>query len=129
MYLLLPAETNNESMRINWTWVNSCISVVELLKNNTLFSSEHCNDDRVGLLPCQTESYDTGCEGLNVIRFANCCIDATNIKFMTVLAAHTGRLYTVFDVVSNTCANSSFEGNTDCITSKYTSYSDYFNKK
>nr|POF01599.1 endoribonuclease dicer like 3 [Quercus suber] len=48
---------------------------------------------------------------------------------MIVLAIHTGKTYSLVEVVNNTSAESPFDGNTDNASSKYMTFSEYFNKK
>ncbi|KAM4077934.1 hypothetical protein ACJW30_12G177800 [Castanea mollissima] len=113
MYLLLPLETLNtsihENLRINWTGINSAASVVEFLKKNSFLGSQHCN------------------------------VNVNDLKDMVVLAIHTGRIYSIIEVVSNSSANSHFVGDTSAETSfeqmpngvlsDYNTFTDYFHKK
>ncbi|KAL4597279.1 hypothetical protein ACB092_12G222500 [Castanea dentata] len=113
MYLLLPLETLNtsihENLRINWTGINSAASVVEFLKKNSFLGSHHYN------------------------------VNVNDLKDMVVLAIHTGRIYSIIEVVSNSSANSHFVGDTSAETSfeqmpngvlsDYNTFTDYFHKK
>ena len=56
-------------------------------------------------------------------------VDINNLKGMIVLAIHTGKIYSVVEVVNTTFAESPFDGNTDNSSSKYMTFSEYFNKK
>lgn len=133
LYLLLPLEPLNEasdkSWRINWGGINTCVPVVELLKNS-LSGSQHCNDERENVSPCRTEPFESKCMGDDdMVHFANCSLDISNLKERVVLAIHTGKIYSIVEVVSNTSAESPFDGNTNDVPAKYTSFTEYFNKK
>lgn len=121
MYLLLPLEDSNDSShlscRINWTGITSCISLVELLKNNSLLGSEQCNHNGGNLLPA------------NMVSFANSSIHVANLRDTVVLAIHTGRFYSVVEAVSNSSAESSFDGNIDAAPVQYVTFNEYFHKK
>ncbi|XP_050268142.1 endoribonuclease Dicer homolog 3a isoform X1 [Quercus robur] len=128
MYLLLPLETLNtsspEPCQINWIGINSCISAVEIMRKSSLLGAEHCNGETGNLSPYRNGSCST-----NVIHFAYSMVDTNNLKDMVVLAIHTGKIYSVVEVVNNTSAESPFDGNTDNASSKYMTFSEYFNKK
>uniref|UniRef100_A0A2N9FHP3 Uncharacterized protein n=1 Tax=Fagus sylvatica TaxID=28930 RepID=A0A2N9FHP3_FAGSY len=74
--------------------------------------------------PCTTSSYNA-----NVILFSNSLTDINNLKGMVVLAIHTGKIYSVVEVVNNSSAESPFDGNTDTASSGYMTFAEYFNKK
>lgn len=128
MYLLLPLEKMNtsspEPCRINWIGINSCISAVEIMKKSSLLGAEHCNGETGKSSPCTTSSYNA-----NVIFFSNSLTDINNLKGMVVLAIHTGKIYSVVEVVNNSSAESPFDGNTDTASSGYMTFAEYFNKK
>lgn len=128
MYLLLPLEKMNtsspEPCRINWIGINSCISAVEIMKKSSLLGAEHCNGETGKSSPCTTSSYNA-----NVILFSNSLTDINNLKGMVVLAIHTGKIYSVVEVVNNSSAESPFDGNTDTASSGYMTFAEYFNKK
>ncbi|OAY54204.1 endoribonuclease Dicer homolog 3 isoform X4 [Manihot esculenta] len=131
MYLLLPLETfsasNDESWKINWTGVDACTYVVEFLKNSFL-DAEHCSGESRSS-SCRVGSSVTECSSLNTIHFANISVDADKLKDMVVLAIHTGKIYSVVELVSNTSADSPFEQNAGDASPSYSSYADYFNQK
>ena len=143
LYLLLPLETLNtsihENLRINWTGINSAASVVEFLKKNSFLGSQHCNGNRENSSPCRINLSQTKCKDANIINFANCSVNINNLKDMVVLAIHTGRIYSIIEVVSNSSANSHFVGDTSAETSfeqmpngvlsDYNTFIDYFHKK
>lgn len=143
MYLLLPLETLNtsihENFRINWTGINSAATVVEFLKKNSFLGSQHCNGNRENSSPCRINLSQTKCKDANIINFANCSVNVNDLKDMVVLAIHTGRIYSIIEVVSNSSANSHFVGDTSAeisfeqmpneVLSDYNTFIDYFHKK
>ncbi|KAM6559383.1 hypothetical protein CsatA_028622 [Cannabis sativa] len=126
-YLLLPLESSNgasnESWRISWQEMDSCVSVVELLMKKSL--PDNGESDNVS--PCKTESLESMCD--NIIHFANGSVDTSNLEERVVLAIHTGKLYSIVELESGTSAESPFEVNGDDVSSPFTSYTEYFNKK
>ncbi|KAL7196180.1 hypothetical protein ACSBR1_036234 [Camellia fascicularis] len=133
MYLLLPLESSNvssdEPWRINWMGINSCVSVVEFLKENAWLSAEQSSGDRGNSSVHGMNSIESECKATNVIHLANKLIDTKNLRQMVVLAIHTGRIYSVLHAVDNTSAESPFDGNSDAIPSSYSSFAEYFSKK
>ncbi|KAH7574472.1 hypothetical protein JRO89_XS03G0300500 [Xanthoceras sorbifolium] len=133
MYLLLPIETLNsssqESWRINWKGLDACASVVEFLKKNSFLSLKRCNGYEGNPSPGWTSSSERNCKDTDSIHFANCSIEANNLKDKVVLAIHTGRIYSTVKVVRDKSAKSPFDGNDDPASSGYTSFADYFCKK
>ncbi|KAL5559568.1 hypothetical protein UlMin_035779 [Ulmus minor] len=129
MYLLLPLESlndsSNESWRVDWKGIDSCISVVEFLKNNSFRGSKDCNGNNGTL---RTLSSEIECNGANIIHFANSSLDRSNLTDMTVLAIHSGKIYTVVEVSSNS-SDSTFDGYNDNVPSEFTTFTEYFNKK
>ncbi|XP_015572953.2 endoribonuclease Dicer homolog 3 [Ricinus communis] len=126
MYLLLPLEafsaSSDESWKINWRGVNGCSNVVEFLKKNCFLGAEHYNGERV-------RSSVTECSGGNAVHFANISVDVERVKDMVVLAIHTGKIYSVVEVVGDASAESPFEQNVGGAPSKFSTFSEYFNKK
>lgn len=131
MYLLLPLDplsiSSNEHWKIDWKAVDACSSVVEFLKNSFLRS--HCNGHAGNPVPHNVESSIAECNAAKKIRFANDLIDIEALKNMVVLAIHTGRIYSIVEVVSNSSAESAFEENADKVPSDFSSYAEYFNKR
>ncbi|KAL6213497.1 hypothetical protein ACLB2K_012944 [Fragaria x ananassa] len=118
MYLVLPLEKLNQSWGINWSGINSCVSAVEFLKQNVLLGAQHCNGDTRKSLP------STSCSsGSGIFHLADFSVDEKNLKDMVVVAIHNGNVYSVFEVLSDTSAESPFE------SSRYSSYADYFHKR
>lgn len=133
MYLLLPLEilgiSGMESWRINWTGINACAAVVESLKENSYLGANHSNGYEGNLSPHRTDSSQKECNIEDIIHFANCSVDAKDLKNRVVLAIHTGRIYSTVEVVRNTSAESPFDGTADGAPSVYTTFTDYFRKK
>ncbi|XP_044463559.1 endoribonuclease Dicer homolog 3-like [Mangifera indica] len=133
MYLLLPLEilgiSGMESWRINWTGINACAAVVESLKENSYLGANHSNGYEGNLSPHRTDSSQKECNIEDIIHFANCSVDAKDLKNRVVLAIHTGRIYSTVEVVCNTSAESPFDGTADGAPSVYTTFTDYFRKK
>lgn len=133
MYLLLPIESSNipsdESWRINWPGINSCASVVEFLEKRSQLSTGNMNDDTGNPSPCSTGLVETECKSISTVHLANNSVHVNNLKNMVVLAIHTGRIYSILDVVIDTSAESPFDGSADVNSSNYTTFAEYFNNK
>lgn len=129
MYLLLPVDLTDASShnlwKIHWRAVDSCVSVVEFLKKNSSLDTE----SNCGALPSRNNSAETGSKAASLIHFANCVLDVHSLKDLVVLAIHTGKMYSIVEVVSNTSAESTFDGNSDRAQSDYINFADYFKKK
>ncbi|TKY74839.1 Endoribonuclease Dicer-like 3a [Spatholobus suberectus] len=132
LYLLLPLENLNDicegSLQINWRGINSCASAIEFLRRNFSLVTGDCNDNNIITSIHDASSSEMECEGPNKIHFANCVVDADNVKDTVVLAIHTGKIYCIIEIDSNLSAESPFDGNNEkskeCIT-----FSDYFSKR
>lgn len=132
MYLLLPIETLNnegETWRINWRAVSSCVGVVEFLKRISLISSDqYCHKQN---LSNGNGSSDMEQKNSSIVHLANCLVDIDDLKDMVVLAIHTGKFYSVVEVVTTASAESpfSYTGSDVSVSSDYSTYVEYFNKK
>ncbi|RDX82989.1 Endoribonuclease Dicer-like 3a, partial [Mucuna pruriens] len=132
LYLLLPLEKLNDicegSLQINWCGINSCAAAIEFLRRKISMVTGDFDDSGPITTPHNTSSSEMECEGTNKIHFANCVVDADNIKDMVVLAIHTGKIYCIIEMDSNLSAESPFDGynekSKECIT-----FSDYFSKR
>lgn len=128
MFLLLPLEFANnpsqEPWQIDWAGIGSCVSEVEFLKKNAWLSAEQSGNVIESLKNNGEIGSDLDCEGN--IRFANRSVPIGNTKDMVVMSVHTGRFYTVLEVLVDTSAECSFEGDCD---GAYSSFSDYFQKR
>ncbi|KAI9112330.1 hypothetical protein K1719_016853 [Acacia pycnantha] len=76
-------------------------------------------------------SFDMEQKSLKTVHFANCLVNIDDLKDMVVLAIHTGKFYSVVEVVANTSAECpfSYTGSDVSVSSEYSSYIEYFNKK
>ncbi|XP_010261807.1 PREDICTED: endoribonuclease Dicer homolog 3a isoform X2 [Nelumbo nucifera] len=130
MYLLLPLDSsgipNDESLRINWRGVDSCVSIVEFLKENSLLSADSCLVSKGN--SCSTNSFETEYKVSEVIHLANSNVNLYNLKDMVVLAIHTGRIYSVIKVMIDMSADSCFDSS-NAMPPKYATFREYFNKK
>ncbi|KAG6677776.1 endoribonuclease Dicer homolog 3a isoform X1 [Carya illinoinensis] len=131
MYLLLPLENTSspEPYRINWMGINSCVSAVEILKKGALLGTERFNGETGNSAPCIDGFLETKCNSADFIHLADNLVDINNLKDIVVLAIHTGKIYSVVKIMSNTSAESPFDGSTDTAPSEYTSFAEYFDKK
>ncbi|KAK9273818.1 hypothetical protein L1049_018629 [Liquidambar formosana] len=131
MYLVLPLESSsiskNESWSPNWAGINSCATLVEFLKKNSRLSNEHSNGGNSS--PCKADSVGTESISTNMIHLANKSVSMENLREMVVLATHTGRIYSILDVLIDTSAESPFDGNADHVPSSYNTFANYFEKK
>ncbi|VVB04858.1 unnamed protein product [Arabis nemorensis] len=128
MFLLLPIESNIlvSSVTIDWSAINFCASVVEFLKKNALLEfrvsdGNHCNTSLGQEVLLKDEKDD-----MNLIHFANGSSDKNSLEEVVVVAIHTGKIYSIVDVVKDSSAMSPFA---DDASSEYASYAEYFNKK
>lgn len=126
MYLLLPLEDSSSELRINWPAITACTFPVEFLHKNSMLGT-----DGVGGSPSynHSDSSMTKCEETNVIHFANSSVDVNNLSNLVVLAIHTGKIYSIIELVRNTSADSSFNETVDIVSSEFATFSDYFQKK
>ena len=127
MYLLLPVDTLDTS-KVNWRGISSSVNVVEFLKKQYSTHSKCFNGDHSELPLSTTGSSMTESKAANHIHFANSSIDADNLQDMLVLAIHTGRIYSIIEVVRGKSAESSLEENIDDSSSTY-SYAQHFKTK
>ncbi|GAB2276325.1 Belongs to the helicase [Dionaea muscipula] len=131
LYLILPLEPssscNSESWSINWKGIDSCMAAIEFLKKSAWLSVENQVNTKKSI-PCANVSQHSEFTETDVIYLANKSSTVEDLKETVVMAIHTGRMYTVSDVLVDSSAGSPFDGNADkkC---NYTSFSDYFYKK
>lgn len=131
MYLLLPLEfaknPSQEPWKIDWVGIDSCVSEVEFLKINAWLSAEQSGNVIGGSKISGVIESDSN--RIDNIHFANRSVPITNTKDMVVMSVHTGRFYYVLEVLLDTSAESSFDGDSDEAPSNYSSFIDYFQKK
>lgn len=132
LYLLLPLEKLNGicegALQINWHGIDSCASAIEFLRRRYSLVTGDCDDNGIVKSPQDTSSVEMEYVGTNKIHFANCVLDADNIKNTLVLAIHTGKIYCIIDIDSNLFPESSFCGNNEK-SKEHVTYSDYFSKR
>ncbi|PIA59016.1 hypothetical protein AQUCO_00400102v1 [Aquilegia coerulea] len=118
MYLLLPLLPMplHESIKIDWKGINACASAVEFVKEHAIISEKRFYPRK-----CEESEYKSG----DIIKFANTCVPIHALKEMIVLAIHTGKIYSVLEVRIEMSAESSF----DEVSSGYSSFKEYFEKK
>ncbi|XP_026440926.1 endoribonuclease Dicer homolog 3a-like [Papaver somniferum] len=128
LYMLLPLEStvpSHESLRINWGEISASNSAVEFMKTHSV-EDNNCSSNS----NTDNSSFGTECKSSeDSINLADCSVDKNSVKDMVVLAIHTGKLYSVLEVMADKSSETSFDGNTDEAPSSYTSFRDYFSKK
>lgn len=119
MYLLLPLEDSanqrDNSWKINWSAIDSCVSAVEFMKKRYSEAESKAEMD--------SEKQSASAESDSKVHFANETSDINQLKDRVVLAIHTGRIYSVLKVPDNLTSDSPFEQISD------STYADYFKKK
>ncbi|KAG6599127.1 Endoribonuclease Dicer-like 3a, partial [Cucurbita argyrosperma subsp. sororia] len=133
MYLLLPVDSPDASSddiwKIHWRAIDSCVSVVEFLKKNSSLDAERNCGAISDSSPSRNCSAETESNAASLIHFANCVLDVHSLKDRVVLAIHTGKIYSIVEVVNNSSAESPFDGNSDKAPPDYITFADYFNKR
>ncbi|KAL7112075.1 hypothetical protein ACP275_05G130300 [Erythranthe tilingii] len=128
MYLLLPLESEDIPLKINWTGIESCVSAVEFLRINAVlnFQKPEITDGNSSPVASDPPIATKFSDDNNVIHLANISASVDSLKEMVVVAIHTGRIYSILDSVANTSSESPFEGDSD---TNYSSFADYYLKK
>ncbi|MCL7031503.1 hypothetical protein MKW94_015389 [Papaver nudicaule] len=128
LYMLLPLEStvpSHESLRINWGEISASNSAVEFMKTHSVEDNNSFSHSLTANSSSETECKNSE----DSIHLADCSVDRNSVKDMVVLAIHTGKLYSVLEVLVDKTAENSFDGSTDEAPSSYTSFRDYFSKK
>lgn len=131
MYLLLPINTSevqdDEPWKINWKAIDSCFSVVEFLKHYS--PGPHVNGEIVNasLNKCDVAA-DTEPDG-TILHFANGVFNKNSLRDTVVVAVHTGRIYSILEVLSEMSAESPFEESAGSKKPGFKTHADYFHKK
>ncbi|KAL6578542.1 Dicer dimerization domain [Orobanche minor] len=129
MYLLLPLDSEStageQASKIDWAGIESCVSVVEFLRKNAWLKLKkpEANDGSSLVHVIDPVVNKSNCR---VIHLANRSDPVDCLKEMVVVAIHTGRIYSILDIVENTSSKSPFEGDAD---TGYSSYDDYYHRK
>lgn len=128
MFLLLPVETKDiaSSATIYWSAINSCASIVEFLKKNSLLELRVSDGNQCNTSSGQEVLLDDKTEEMNLVHFANASSDKNSLEELVVIAIHTGKIYSIVEAVRDSSAMSPFEGDA---SSEYATYAEYFNKK
>lgn len=128
MYLLLPLESEDASseqaLRINWVGIDSSVSTIEFLKQNAWlnFHQPETVDNESSIHMCDSVGTEFN---RDVIHLADRSTTVEGLKEMVVVAIHTGRIYSIVDIVDGTSAFSPFEA----ADAGFSSYADYYHKK
>ncbi|XP_078439590.1 dicer-like 3 [Wolffia australiana] len=122
MYFLLPANTSfatsPENFIVDWKSVQACAHVIDFMNRRFLSKQKE-------ILPVSAEDPSVECKKVTCIRLADKSLPLNEHNNMVVLAIHTGKLYTVIDLLTEMSAESPF----DDPDAGYFSFSDYFHKK
>ncbi|VAH04530.1 unnamed protein product [Triticum turgidum subsp. durum] len=122
MYLLLPLRHSphiQQDLNIYWEAVESCTQAVEQLRNLYL------EDENIRANFIQHRSI----KEKDIIHLANKSLHFSSIKDSVVLSLHTGRIYSVLDLIYDTTAEDSFEEMYNGKASPFSSFMDYYREK
>lgn len=120
MYLLLPLRHSSDihcDLNIQWEVVESCSDAVEQLRNLYL-------ED--GNLNYEILNSNKRNKGEEIIHLANRSLHFSRVKDSVVLSLHTGRIYSVLDLIPGTTAGDSFD---EMYNGKTSSFVDYYHQK
>ncbi|CAL4933981.1 unnamed protein product [Urochloa decumbens] len=123
MYLLLPLRHSSHiqcDLNIQWEAVESCSDAVEHLRNLYL-------ED--GNLNYEILSQNKAKKGEEIVHMANRSLHFSRVKDSVVLSLHTGRIYSVLDLILDTTAGDSFDEMYNGKTSPFASFVDYYHQK
>ncbi|RLN16547.1 hypothetical protein C2845_PM02G11130 [Panicum miliaceum] len=123
MYLLLPLRHTSHvqcDLNIQWEAVASCSDAVEHLRNLYL---EDGNLNYENLSPNKRN------KGEEIIHLANRSLHFSSVKDSVVLSLHTGRIYSVLDLILDTTADDSFDEMYNGKASPFASFVDYYHQK
>ncbi|KAJ0967078.1 hypothetical protein J5N97_023995 [Dioscorea zingiberensis] len=125
MYLLLPVESvaNQATASIHWKGIDACASVVEFLLDSYSLDGEYCFENS---LPSGSNSYQTSCGSADIVHLANKSLHVKYLRDSVVLAIHTGRIYSVLDVLDDITPESPFDEIYDQKPSNFLSFIDYY---
>ncbi|XP_024966955.1 endoribonuclease Dicer homolog 3a isoform X2 [Cynara cardunculus var. scolymus] len=128
IYLLLPLELL-EPLTINWKEVDSCASVVDFVKTNSQFRAKQQSRDG-GITTLENiDSVMTDFDSIDMVHFANESIHKDEVKNVVVLAIHSGKIYSVLELLQDATAESPFDGDTGSNPPRFSSFSNYYEKK
>ena len=124
MYLLLPLRNSSHiqhDLNIYWEAVESCSGAVEQLRNLYL---EDGNLNYENLC-----SHKRSNKGEDIIYLANKSLHFSAVRDSVVLSLHTGRIYSVLDLILDTTADDSFDEMYNGKASPFASFVDYYHQK
>uniref|UniRef100_A0A0E0EZ43 Dicer-like protein 3b n=1 Tax=Oryza meridionalis TaxID=40149 RepID=A0A0E0EZ43_9ORYZ len=124
MYLLLPLRDSSyiqDDLSIHWEAIESCVGAVEQLW------SSYQGDENV--IPVNYIPHKRRGGQEEIIHLANKSLHCSSIKDSVVLSQHTGRIYTVLDLILDTTAEDSFDEMCNGKASPFTSFVDYYHQK
>jgi endoribonuclease Dicer len=123
MYLLLPLRHPphvQHDLDIHWEAIESCSSTVEDLR------SLYLEDGNLNLENLISHKRN---KGEDIIHMANKDLPFSNVKDSVVLSVHTGKIYSVLDLIFHTTADDSFDEMCNGKTSPFASFVDYYHQK
>ncbi|XP_072998886.1 endoribonuclease Dicer homolog 3a isoform X1 [Typha latifolia] len=128
MYLLLPLKSScvksHGAVSINWEGIDASASVVRFMRNNSLPRA------KMDIISESTySSSNMECCKADMIHLANKSAKLQSLQDMVVLAIHTGKIYSILDIIIDLSADSPFDGISDNSASEFQTFSKYFNKK
>lgn len=122
MYLLLPLRHSShiqQDLNIYWEAIESCTQAVEQLRNMYL------EDENIRAKFIQHRSI----REKDIVHLANKSLHFSSIKDSVVLSLHTGRIYSVLDLIYDTTAEDSFDEMYNGKASPFSSFVDYYCEK
>ncbi|KAG0495856.1 hypothetical protein HPP92_000547 [Vanilla planifolia] len=123
MYMLLPLKPScslhDDLAHINWEGINAVAFVVEYI------SSLYSEGVEFDLLKERQDSLDCryGSSESDVIQLADKPVSVENIKDMVVMAVHSGKIYSVLNIMPGSSADSPFDG------TRFRTFKEYFKAK
>lgn len=111
-YLLLPLDdsptfSQDVEAQIDWKGIDSCVSITDQLGKNS-----------PDILP---DFHQNSPDTLHLARQQS--LHLSDVKNKVVISIHTGRMYSIIDVMLNMSANSPFDER------KFKTYTNYFKQK
>uniref|UniRef100_A0A1D1ZF59 Endoribonuclease Dicer 3a n=1 Tax=Anthurium amnicola TaxID=1678845 RepID=A0A1D1ZF59_9ARAE len=129
MYMVLPIDASSTfggTLDINWKAIRACSYAVDFMRTPRLSGPQNALvDGSVHSPVSSTSSFEPECKRSDDVHLADKSVLLGDLKDMVVLAVHTGKIYTVLDVLLDTSADGPF----DDPSGGYLNFSDYFSKK
>lgn len=132
MYLLLPliSGRSKESCVISVDWKtirDSAIAAQRFSALDTTEEIDECMQENQKEFLCRTESDHT--PGRNVLDMACGPVPISDVRGMAVVTIHTGKVYSVMEILQDKNAHCAMEGVQDPKDSVYESYAHYFRER